>query len=209
MDHRFFRRGAALLLSGILSCCAAAITACGGDSAQSGSEVSVYMPSVPDSKVDENTPGEEIGVSIGKTVSYQDKVTVTLNKIVEFDGMGSTASRYFVAELTIENKTDTALDCSTLTHFTARLNGTEDSALVRDVTASVYARKYYTKTGSKLTVFNQAIAAGTSVEGYIYFSTPFAWDEMQLVYTPYKYYNTDKLLIDIKGGDITHFAEKL
>ena len=58
-------------------------------------------------------------------------------------------------------------------------------------------------------VLNQAIDPGASITGYVYFSAPLSWDSFQLVYTPYKYYNTDKLLFEVTADTLTHYTEEL
>lgn len=199
-------RSAAVLLLAAALCTASVIcTGCGNTKQNSGThEGSIYMPEVPENIVDENTPGEEFKAGIGETVNYLDKIDVTLNKVIELDDVNKMEYRVLLAEMTITNKSDAKIDCSTLTHFYTVTDGTESVDLVRDVQAAVAARKYYTAIKSPLENFNQAIEAGASVNGYVYIFAPTAWKEMQLVYTPYKYYNTDKIFFNLDETKYEH-----
>lgn len=197
------RSAAAILLAAALCSSAVFCTAC-GDKNSSEREGSVYMPEVPDSRVDENTPGEEYHAGIGETVNYADKVDVTLNKVVELDDVNKMEYRVLLAEITIRNKSDAKIDCSTLTHFYTVIDGEKDTAPVRDVQAAVAGRKYYTAIKSTIESFNQAINAGESLNGYVYIFAPTTWKEMELVYTPYKYYNTDKIFFNLDEAKYEH-----
>ena len=75
---------------------------------------------------------------------------------------------------------------------------------MRDVQAAVSARKYYTSINSPLENFNQAIEGGQTLDGYVYIYAPTAWKEMQLVYTPYKYYNTDQIIFTLAEENFLH-----
>lgn len=200
---RKLRSAAVILLAAALCSTSVFCTGC-GDKSSSAREGSVYMPDVPDSRVDENTPGEEINAVIGETVNYADKVDVTLNKVVELDDVNKMVYRVLLAEITIRNKTDAKIDCSTLTHFYTVIDGEKDTAPVRDVQAAVAGRKYYTAIKSTLESFNQAIGAGESLTGYVYIFAPTSWKDMQLVYTPYKYYNTDKIFFYLDETKYEH-----
>ena len=206
MKQSTSRFAALLLLAGVMSCSAVTLSGCKGSES---SIVEVYTPKVPENKIDESVPGEELDTAVGETINYQDKVTVTLNQVVEFDSASSDEARFFVAEMTITNNSNAAIDCSSLTHFSARINDSDDSSPVRNVNASIYARKYYTKLGSDMALLNQAIQPGESVTGYIYFSAPASWEKLQIIYIPYKYYSNDKVLFDITEEKITHFTETL
>lgn len=206
----------ACLLAAALCCAAALCTAC-GDSSQSsgaenssqGSEKSIYVPEVPESRVSEDEPGDELTGIQGETVQYQDKLEVTLDQVVELDDVDKMNYRVLLAEITITNRASEKIDCSTLTHFSIIIDGEEQDEPVRDVQASVPGRKYYTKTGSDLMPFNQEVKGGETVKGYVYIYAPTSWSEMQLVYMPYKYYTNDRILLNIDESTFTHYTESL
>ena len=213
---KMFRKCSVLLLAAALGCTAAFSTGCGEnnsvfnpdtDAADSG--ISIYAPEVPDSRVDENTPGSSQNAGIGETVNYNDKVSVTLDRVIEVDDVDKTTYRVLLAEMTITNNSDEKIDCSTITHFSTNIDNSESAGPVRDVQASVAARKYYTATSSTLQAFNQEIKAGETVSGYVSIYAPTAWTSMELIYTPYKYYNTDRVIFFIDEGKLTHYSEKL
>lgn len=209
MKKHFIRRGAALLL---LAAAFTAFTGCANNNSNSSSckpANQIYTPVVPEHKVDENLPGEEKKSAVGQSLKYQDKVTAELGTVVELDACKTQDLRFFVAEFTITNTSTAALDCSALTHFNIRLNGENNDELGNNVSALVFSRKYYTKLGSEMKILNQAIDAGQSLSGYIYFAAPVKWDSLQIVYTPYKYYNTDKLIFDVTEDGLTHYTEAL
>lgn len=209
------RKCSVLLLAAALCCTAAFSTGCGGSSSSNDDDdypnggVSIYSPEVPDSRVDENTPGTDQDAAIGDTVNYNDKVSVALNNLIEVDDVDKTTYRVLLAEMTVTNNSTEKIDCSTLTHFTTVIDGTEDHDPVRDVQASVAARKYYTAINSTLQAFNQEIQPGETVSGYVSIYAPTSWKEMKLVYIPYKYYNNDRILFDLDEGKFTHYSEKL
>ena len=199
-------RSAALILLAAALCSASALfTGCGSNTVSTDDEgESVYMPEVPDSCVDENTPGEEYKAAIGETVNYNDKLDITLNDVIEIDNVNKLEYRVLLAEMTITNKTSEKIDCQTLTHFMTIIDGKEDAESVRDVQAAVSGRKYYAGINSTMQAFNQEIAGGATLTGYVYIYAPSAWSEMQLVYTPYKYYNTDRVIFDLKEEQFLH-----
>lgn len=198
-------RSAALLLLAAALCTSSMLcTGCADKSSTETSEREIYTPEVPESRVDENTPGEELNAVIGDTVNYNDKVDVTLNRVIELDDVNKMEYRVLLAEITITNKSDKKIDCSTLTHFYTIIDGEESPEPVRDVQAAVAARKYYTAIKSPLENFNQAIEAGTTLDGYVYIFAPTSWKEMKLVYTPYKYYNTDKVIFGLEETKYEH-----
>lgn len=201
---RFLIRGCAVMM--LLAASLSAMTGCANNSGESSQNL-VYSPYVPENKVDENQPGEEKKSSVGKSLQYQSKVTASLDKIVEFDKCATQMLRFYVAQFTITNTSSDPLDCSALTHFNVRVGGEDDPELSSNVSALVYSRKYYTKTGSDLKILNQAIESGQTVTGYIYFAAPAKTDSLQVVYTPYKYFNTDKLIFDVADADVTHYTE--
>ncbi len=208
MKH--FRQSAALLLSAILCCSAVALSGCGDTSSNAGDDtLSAYSPVVPDSKIDENEPGEIVDATVGTPLNYQDKLDVTLTKIIELDAGNNTERRILLAEFTIKNKTDTAVDCSTLTHFSASVDGTVKKGIVSQTTAAILARKYYTKLGSDMQSLNQAIEPGTSISGYVYMEVPSSWDELKLIYKPYKYYSNDTIEFPIVESELEHYTEPL
>ena len=200
------RSAAVLLLAAALCGTAALCTGCGnpGGAADSDEGYSVYSPEVPDSRVDENTPGETYNGAIGETINYNDKLDVTLSDVIEIDNVNKMEYRVLLAEMTISNKTSEKIDCSTLTHFMTVIDGTEDTNSVRDVQAAVSGRKYYASIQSNMESFNQAIAAGETVTGYVYIFAPTSWKEMQLVYMPYKYYNTDRVIFTLAEDQFLH-----
>lgn len=218
MKHTFYRGAAAVLCAALLCGCAAVLSACGQNSSSGSREnsasdtdanYSVYSPVVPDSRVDESEPGEEQNAGIGDTVDYQGKLSVTLDKVVEVDDVDKSKRRELFAELTITNNSDTAVDCSTLTHFTNLSDGEPTEDYVRDLFAAVDARKYYSAIGSDLDSLNQAIEPGQTVKGYVYMGTPITWKTLSLVYTPYKYYSNDTIIFDFDESKIEHYTGKL
>lgn len=206
MNHRMIRRASALLLAAALCCSAFSLTGCAGSSSE---ETSIaYAPKVPDSKVDASVPGDDLKSGIGETVSYQSKLTVTLDRVVELDSAATTENRMLCAELTVANNSGAAIDCSTLTHFTGRIDG-EDAPDIQNISAGIFARKYYTATQSTLQSFNQEIAAGATLQGYVYLYVPSAWKELELIYTPYKYYSNDTITFTIDESKLTHYTAAL
>lgn len=207
------RKIAALLLAATMCGTALLSAGCGQNSSSHRDmtefEASIYSPEVPESCVDENTPGEIKEGSVGKTVNYNDKVEVTLNKLLEIDDVDKTSYRVLLAEMTISNKTSEKIDCSTLAHFRATIDGKELTDPTRDVQAAVAARRYYTTINSNLQPINQAIQGGESVTGYVYIFAPTSWKSMQLIYIPYRYYNTDRIVFDINEGELEHYTGKL
>lgn len=207
----------ACLLAVGLCCTAALCTACANttdsDSVHSREDRdpdrSIYVPEVPESRVSEDVPGDELTGAIGETVQYQDKLEVTLDRVVELDAIDKSVYRVLLAEMTISNRSSEKIDCSTLTHFSIIIDGEEKTEPLRDVQASVPGRKYYTKINSDLLPFNQEISGGETLKGYVYIYAPTAWTDMQLVYTPYKYYSNDHIILDIDEGQLTHYAEQL
>ena len=213
MKFHAFRRGAALML---LAAAFTAFTGCANSSSQgtrstdgSSYENQVYSPKIPENKVDENLPGEEQNTDVGQTLQYQDKVSATLSKVIEFDKCAEQDMRFFVAEFSITNQSSEPLDCSSLTHFSLKRDGEKAEDDLNNVSALVFSRKYYTKIKSDMKILNQAIEPGQTLTGYIYMITPKKWDSLQIIYTPYKYYNTDKLIFDVSEASLTHYAEEI
>ncbi len=210
------RRSAACLLSAALLCSAGMLTGCGDKSSgnaryisDDGGERSVYSPEVPQNPIDESIPGKDFSGGIGSTVEYEDKLSVTLERVIELDDTIKTEYRVLVAEMTIVNRSDKKIDCSLLTHFSANIDGQNNEEPTRDVRAKLTAIKYYTKIKSDLKNFNQEIAPGETVKGYVYLGMPSAWKSLQLVYTPYKYYSNDQILFDIPEKDMEHYDAPL
>lgn len=207
---------ASLLAAGL--CCSAVLcTACGQNSSQSGEDSregdttrkSIYVPEVPDSRVSEDVPGAELTCSLGETVRHEDKLEVTLDQVIEVDDVIKTQYRVVIAEMTISNLSSEKIDCSSLTHFTCFIDGEEQAEALRDVQGAVVARKYYTQIGSDLQSFNQAIEGGETVKGYICVFAPTAWTDMEIVYTPYKYYTNDHITLTLDEGQFVHYEEDL
>ena len=208
MNHRMFRRASALLLSAVLCGAAAAMTGCSGSS-EDETVNSTYYPFVPDSKIDESVPGETMTGGIGDTVDYQGKVSVKLSRVVELDCYSTSSGRTLLAEFSVTNNTDKALDCSWLTHFSAACDGQENEELTNNIVSSINARKYYTATQSDMEALYQAIDPGQTLLGYISIAAPTTWNSLVLRYTPYKYYSNDTLEFTIDESKLTHFADKL
>ena len=209
MNHRLFRAASAVLLSAVLCGTALTATGCADASSREKNTVSVYTPFIPENKVDENTPGAVTAAGIGETVSFQDKVTATLTRVVELDTYSTTSNRTLLAELTITNNTDKALDCSWLAHFSAICNDKADDEIVHNVTAQIYARKYYTATQSPMEALYQAIEPGQSLTGYVCMTVPTAWNSLILRYIPYKYFSNDSVDFTIDESKLTHFTDRL
>ena len=206
MNHRLFRAASAVLLSAVLCGAALTVTGCSGGSSRERNTVSVYTPYVPDSKIDDSVPGTVTASGIGETISYDSKISVTLSRVVELDTYSTTEHRTLIAELSITNNTDKALDCSWLTHFTALCNDAINDEIVHDVTAQIHARKYYTATQSTMEALYQAIEPGQSLSGYVCMTVPSAWRSLILRYIPYKYFNNDSVDFTIDESKLTHFT---
>ena len=209
MNKQFRRLAACILLTGL--CCSAALcTGCGTKQSSNGSVgQSVYIPEVPESIISEDEPGESFDTDLGTVLNFEDKLDIKLDQIIELDDIDKTQYRVIIAEMTITNKTTSKIDCSTLTHFSAIIDGTNKKESVYDVQAAVPARKYYTKINSPLQSFNQEIQPGETVQGYVELLAPPAWSELKLVYTPYKYYSNDSVEINLDESKFTHYTEKL
>lgn len=205
---RKLRSAAVLVLAAALCSASALCTGCAGKNSSSDNIPdiggSVYIPEVPESRVDENTPGNDFAGAIGETINYADKLDITLNDVIEIDNVNKQEYRVLLAEMTISNKTAEKIDCSTLTHFSVIIDGTEDVNAARDIQAAVPARKYYTSINSPMESFNQAIEGGQTITGYAYIFAPSAWKEMQLVYVPYMYFNTDRVLFTLDEAQFVH-----
>lgn len=205
-----FRKTAALLLCAAMLCAGAGLSGCNGSNEPPESALeTAYSPTVPENPIASDAPGESVGAKVGETVNYQDKVSVTLNKVVELDHAATTVGRVFCAELTIINNSDSTIDCTTLTHFTCTRNGETDASIVRDISASVAARKYYTAIGSNLLNFNTPIAPGETAEGYVYMRVASPFEELTLTYIPYKYYSNDTVDFSITEADLEHYTALL
>lgn len=208
------RKIAALLLAAAMCGTALLSSGCGESSSShrdmTDYEASIYSPEVPESRVDENAPGEVKEGVVGTTVNYNDKVEVTLNKLLEIDDVDKTSYRVIIAEMTISNKTSEKIDCSTLAHFRAEIDGKEETGPTRDVQAAVAARRYYsTINNTDMQPLNQPIQGGETVTGYVYIFAPTSWKSMSLVYIPYRYYNTDRIVFDINESELEHYSGKL
>lgn len=207
---RFMRRSAALLLCAVVLGSSLTFASCDrGNTPNENSKpvVTAYAPTVPANPIDPSVKGETTEAAIGDTVNYQKKISVTLDKVVEIDTAGGTGGRVLCIEMTIANHGDNTLDCNTLTHFIGAKEGKDDDAMTRSTTASIFARKYYTKTGSDLQSFNSPIKPGETLKGYIYMLAPASWKELSIAYIPYKYYSNDKVLFTIEESKLTHYTE--
>ncbi len=206
------RQYAAMVLAAALTCTAAfSMTGCKSNPAPKAEEAyeSVYTPEVPENPINEDIPGNEQTAKIGETVNYDNKLTVTLDRAIEIDDVNKVEYRVILCEMTVVNNTDKKIDCQTLTHFKMKIDGELTVNPVRDVSAAVVARKYYSKIGSDLKSFNQEVKPGETVKGYVYIYAPTKWDEMKLIYTPYRYYSNDTIEFDLPEEQLTHYSEKI
>lgn len=207
------RQYAAMVLAAALTCTAAfAATGCGSKTTSKQEEVSyesVYTPEVPENPLADDVPGNEQGAKIGEVVNFDNKLNVTLDRVIEIDDVNKAEYRVLLCEMTVVNNTDKKIDCQTLTHFKMKIDGEIVVNAVRDVSAAVVARKYYSKTGSDLKSFNQEVKPGETVKGYVYVYAPPKWDEMQLIYTPYRYYSNDCIEFDLAEEQLTHYSEPI
>ncbi|MBQ6040787.1 MAG: DUF5067 domain-containing protein [Oscillospiraceae bacterium] len=212
------RQSTSLLLAAALCCSAAlSLTGCANNKntstpqndGETVSYESAYTPEVPENPVAENVPGKEIKAEIGEELTYDNKLSIRLNQVIELDAVDKSQFRVLLAEMTIVNNSDKKIDCQTLTHFAATIDDKSDDNIVRDVTAGVLARKYYTKINSSLQSFNQEIAPGETANGYVHIYAPSTWNDMKLIYKPYKYYNNDQIVFNIDETKLTHYAEAL
>lgn len=218
------RKTAVCLLAVLIGCASAGMTGCGQNTSsdeipdrtisdQQGDEDSggmvVYSPTVPENPISEDEPGDEYNIGIGEQVVYEGKLEITLDKVVEIDSITTDQYRVLAAELTIVNQTGQGVDCSSLTHFGAIVDGEETMAPVRDVQAAIACRKYYTAIGEELQPLNQLIEAGETHKGYIYLGMPTTWSTLELTYIPYKYYSNDTVVFDIPTDQIEHYTGEL
>jgi len=218
---KFKFRKTACLLAALCCCTAFTATGCSGSEQDPDNKtravttakeipgVEVYAPEVPKDKIDENVPGKNLDAVLNTEAVYDNKISTKLTKVIELDFAKKDDRRVLIAEMSITNKSNESIDCSELTHFSAKVDGTEQIELVRDVKAAINARKYYSRTGGKLQPFNQKIAAGETVEGYVYMAAPGTWKDLELVYIPYKYFSNDTITFKIKDSDITHYDVNL
>ncbi len=204
--HYHFRKFAAALLCGVMLCSAAVMTGCDGDRTPSGTPgESVYTPTIPDSRVDPDEKGDVLEAKVGEAINYKDKVTATVTKVVELDNCAADKGRVLLAEMEIVNKGTDTLDCTVLSHFDAYIGEERKNAIVNDLSASIFARRYYTTVGSDLQYFNTPIKPGETVTGYVYMRVPKDFDGLQLAYIPYQYYSNDALRFTITEADLEHF----
>ncbi|MBR6107811.1 MAG: DUF4352 domain-containing protein [Oscillospiraceae bacterium] len=215
------RRTFALLMTAAVVCTASVcLSGCSDNSGDNGKVkqavsypedeyVSIYTPEVPDQPIDASVPGSDLEGKIGETIDYDGKVSVTLNKVVEIDDVNKLELRVLLCEMTIKNTSDSKIDCQNITHFRTIIDGNEEFEPVKDVRAGITARKYYSQTGSNLDIFNQEIAPGESVTGYVYLGMPTSWSTLQLAYMPLKYYTNDRVLFTINENELEHYEAML
>ena len=204
-----FRKSAAFLLSaGMLL---SAVTFCGCNKKDESSYGEpTYAPVVPANPIGEDVAGTKTEGKAGDTLDYDGKVTATLSKVIELDAKSGTGGKIMIAEMTISNKSDKAIDCSTATHFGLISDDSEESLSdVVDISAAIFARQYYTALNSDLVALNQQVAAGETINGYVTFKAPADYKELKLVYTPYKYYSNDKVLFDITPDLVSHYVQSI
>lgn len=202
-----FRKTAAVLLCAAMLCSGACLTGCsnGPDGASSAVETA-YSPTMPENPISPDAEGAVINAKVGETVNYQDKVSVTLDKVVELDNAETTVGKVFVAEFTITNNSDATIDCTILTHFTATRNGVTNAGILRNTASAIFARKYYTAIGSDLMSFNNPIAAGETLTGYVYMRVEAPYEDLSISYIPYKYYSNDAIVYEITEEDLEHYT---
>lgn len=213
---RHHQKSAALLLSAALLFTSGALFGCNNDSVtpdngtNSVAGEQVYYPRVPKNPIAEDAAGENTNSKLGETVNYKDKLSVSLDKVIALDSKSGTGGIAFIAEMTITNNSTESIDCSTGTHFSTIIDGEEDFHPVINVSPAIFARQYYAAINqSDFVSFNQEIKAGETVKGYVTFKTPEKYDELKLVYIPYKYYSNDKVIFSIDEASITHFSQPL
>lgn len=209
-----FRKPAVMLLALTMTCSAAMLAGCANNTASNGNadtapRQTIYSPKIPENRVDDSAPGTDITAALGEDVSYESKVDVKLDQVIEIDDVDKSKRRVLLAELTITNKSDAEIDCSTLSHFDLTIDGVTNAEPIRDVVAAIVARKYYTQIGSDLQNFNSPIKPGETLKGYVYIGAPTKWDSMQLTYIPYRYYNNDHIIFDIAESDLQHYTGDL
>lgn len=204
-----FRKPLAAVLCALMLCTCPFLVGCNDNKGNGASEPTetAYSPTVPDNPVSPDEKGEVLEAKVGDTVNYKDKVSATLDKVVELDNSSSSSGRVLLAEMTITNNSDANIDCTILTHFTAIQNGQKNVGIVRDLSASIFARRYYVTVGSDLMPFNTPIAPGETVKGYVYMRVPVPMDELVLSYIPYKYYSNDTVNYTITEEDLEHFTQ--
>ena len=71
---RKLRSAAILLLAAALCSASVFCTGCANNNSVADQGGSIYTPEVPESRVDEDEPGNEYVGSIGETVNYVDKL---------------------------------------------------------------------------------------------------------------------------------------
>ncbi len=204
-----FRKLTAALLCGVMLCAATAMTGCNDNSSNPTKEPleTAYSPTIPDSRVDPNEQGEITEAKVGETVNYQDKVSATVTKVVELDISANEKGRVLLAEMTITNNSNSTIDCTTLSHFDAFIGDQSRTDIVRELSASIFARRYYTTINSDLQSFNTPIAAGETVHGYVYMRVPTDFTDLKLSYIPYQYYSNDAIYFSITEEDLEHFTQ--
>lgn len=210
MKTRMLRTGAALMLSAVLCGSALMFSGCGNKKISHNPNTSeAYAPVVPDSKIDEDAPGKQYDADMGATVDYEGKVSASLDRIIELDDAASTENRVVLAEMTITNKSDKDIDCSTLTHFAVYIDDKQSSSACAGLQAKIAARKYYTQIQSTMEEFNQAVKPNETVTGYVPLYMPTAWKNASLSYIPYKYYSNDNINFLIDESKFVHFSDTL
>lgn len=207
-----FRQYAALILAAAITCSAAfTLTGCGSRNHSSEDEFidSVYTPEVPENPVPDDVPGKEQRAAIGDDVLFDNKISAKLDRVIELDAVNKSSYRVLLCEMTITNNDSKKIDCQTLTHFRMNIDGEDAGNSVRDISAAVLARKYYSRTHSDLKSFNQAIEPGQTLQGYVYVYAPTSWDTMELVYVPKRYYTNDCIIYELDEDRFEHYAEDL
>ena len=205
-----FHKSAAVLLSAVMLFSTALCGCNKQKSNESSSAEPTYAPAIPAEPVGDDVAGTTTEGKLGDTLKYNEQISANLTKVIELDSKSGTGGKIMIAEMTVTNNSDKAIDLSTATHFALAADGGEESLnAVVDISAAIFARQYYTALGSELVAFNQSVAVGETVNGYLTFKAPADYKELKLVYAPYKYFNNDKLIFNLTPEDITHYKQSV
>lgn len=211
MNH-LHKTASLLICAALLAATSALFCGCNNQPDHSSSSdfsgASIYAPTIPENPISKDEPGTVQEAAIGDSVNYNEKLTAKLEKVIELDTKSGTGGRVFLAEMTITNNSQAAIDCSTGTHFTTEIAGEADLDPIIDVSAAIFARQYYVAMNrSEFNNFNQEIAPGESISGYVSMKIPANVSEWKLIYTPYKYYSNDTIAFTITDDTITHYTQ--
>ena len=111
-----------------------------GDSLATG-EPSYVVP-VPENKVADTVPGDELKGTVGDTLTYKDKVKVNFTAVREIDSIASADNgRVLLCEMSITNTSSEPLPVSFLTHFNMTVDG--ETQNIYSALATQQSNKYY------------------------------------------------------------------